>query len=107
MACTVLRQPEAQPSSEAAHAALLLAHVAWNRAAGFGTPDYRPILREFETSNPSLWNELTSSDAEVLIAALARYKQVHHLHGSQAGGRVRNARRQRARRMDWSASELN
>ena len=80
MACTVLRQPEAQPSSEAAHAALLLAHVAWNRAAGFGTPDYRPILREFETSNAGLWNELTSSDAEVLIAALGRYKQVHHLH---------------------------
>lgn len=66
MACAVASQPEAEPSFEAAHAALLFAHVAWNRAAGFGAPDpdYRPMLREFEASNPRLWDELKSSDAE-------------------------------------------
>lgn len=80
MACTVLRQPEAEPSAEAAHAALLFAHVAWNRAAALGPfgPDYRPMLQEFEASNPGLWNELTSSDAEALIAELMTYKLAHH-----------------------------
>lgn len=80
MGCTVLSQPEAEPSAEAAHAALLFAHVAWNRAAAFGAsgPDYRPMLQEFEASNPRLWNELTSPDAEVLITELVAYKRAHH-----------------------------
>jgi len=73
MSCAVLSQPEAEPSAEAAHAALLFAHVAWNRAAVFGArgPDYRPMLREFEASNPRLWDELKSSDAEALVTELA------------------------------------
>jgi hypothetical protein len=80
MSCTVLSQPEAVPSSEAAHAALLFAHVAWNRAAAPGErgPDYRPMLREFEVSNQHLWKELKSSDAEALITELVAYKQGHH-----------------------------
>ena len=66
MAVAALRQPKAAPSSEAAHAALLFAHVAWNQAGPVGAPgaDYRPMLRDFEASNPRLWNELKSSDAE-------------------------------------------
>ncbi len=77
---TIFNQPEAVPSSEAAHAALLFAHVAWNRSGTAGTPDvgYRPMLREFEASNPRLWDELKSSDAEVLIRELAAYKHAHH-----------------------------
>jgi hypothetical protein len=31
MAFTVLRRPEAPPSTETAHTALLLAHIGWNR----------------------------------------------------------------------------
>ena len=80
MACAVLSRPEAVPSSEAAHAALLFAHIAWNRAAAVGAPgaNYSPMLREFEGSNPRLWNELKSADAEALIIELAAYKQAHH-----------------------------
>lgn len=80
LSLTVLRQPEAVPSSEAAHAALLFAHVAWNRsrAIGVSATDYGPMLRQFEASNPRLWNELKSSDAELLIAELAAYKQAHY-----------------------------
>ncbi len=78
MAFTVLRRPEAPPSSEAAHAALLLAHIAWNRRSDSQTPDYRSMLREFETSNPSLWDELKSSDPDELIAELGAYRALHH-----------------------------
>jgi hypothetical protein len=66
MSCTVLNRSDAVPSSEAAHAALLLAHVAWNRAEAIGAPsaDYGPMLREFKMSKRDLWNELKLSDAE-------------------------------------------
>lgn len=78
MASTILRRPEAPPSSEAAHAALLLAHIAWNRRNDTQTPDYRPMLGEFEASNPSLWDELKSTDPDELIAELAAYRERHH-----------------------------
>jgi len=80
MSLAVFSQPEAVPSCEAAHAALLFVHVAWNRAALFGARslDYRPMLREFEASNPRLWDELKSSDAEALVTELVAYKQAHH-----------------------------
>ena len=80
MAGTVLSDPEAVPSGEAAHASLLFAHVAWNRATGPKAPgpDYYPLLRQFEASNPGLWSELTSSDAEALVAELTTYKQAHY-----------------------------
>jgi hypothetical protein len=43
MSLTIFGHPEAVPSSEAAHAALLLAHVAWNRSRAIATPsvDFR------------------------------------------------------------------
>jgi hypothetical protein len=63
------RDPEARPSSEAAHAALLFAHVGWNRALGFGVDGYEVILRQFVESRPQLWSELRSSDPHVLIEA--------------------------------------
>ena len=82
MACAVLKNPARQPCSEAAHAALLFAHVAWNRAIGVGPApvDYPAVLRHFEVSNPSLWAELKSADAEALIAELVNYKQAHFPH---------------------------
>jgi hypothetical protein len=56
MACTVLTDPERVPSSEAAHASLLFAHTAWDRATRGNErgPDYLRVLRQFETSNPNL-----------------------------------------------------
>ena len=82
MSLTVLCEPDLVPSSEAAHAALLFAHIAWNRATDLKarSPDYRSLLRQFEASNPALWNELKSSDPEALVAGLTAYKQVHHPH---------------------------
>ena len=80
MSLTVLCEPDLVPSSEAAHAALLFAHVAWNRATDLKTPspDYRSLVRQFEASNPGLWNELKSSDAEALVTRLTAYKQAHY-----------------------------
>ena len=82
MACAVLKDPVGEPSSEAAHAALLFAHVAWNRANGVDPThaDYSEVLREFEESNARLWSELKSANAEALIAELAGYKQTHYAH---------------------------
>jgi hypothetical protein len=82
MASTVFRNPEAVPSSEAAHAALLFAHIAWNQRADVGKrrPDFRPMLKEFEASRPSLWDELISRDADALIGRLAAYRDAHHPH---------------------------
>ena len=80
MAGLVLTDPERVASSEAAHATLLFAHTAWDRATrrnGRG-PDYLPVLRQFEASNPNLWNELKSSDGEALIAQLVTYKRTHY-----------------------------
>jgi hypothetical protein len=77
MAFTVLRRPEVLPP-EAAHTALLLAHIAWNRRTDNQTPDYRPMLKEFDASNPNLWNELKSADPDELIVELAAYRELHH-----------------------------
>lgn len=82
MACVVLKNAGREPSSEAAHAALLMAHVAWNRANGMaaGQSTYREVLRQFEESNPALWSELRSPDTESLIAELVIYKEQHYRH---------------------------
>jgi hypothetical protein len=80
MACTLLTDPGSVPSSEAAHVSLLLAHAAWERATRPRTrgPDYHPLLRQFESSNPNLWSELKSADAEALVVELTAYKQAHY-----------------------------
>lgn len=82
MACVILKDPAREPSSEAAHAALLMSHVAWNRANGVavGQSEYSQVLRLLETSNPSFWSELRSSNTEALIAELAVYKEEHYRH---------------------------
>jgi hypothetical protein len=77
LAGAVLRDPQSVPSSEAAHAALLLTHVAWNRALGQPLPEaqYRPMLEELEQTNPELWNELADNDVERMVARLMALKQ--------------------------------
>jgi hypothetical protein len=80
MACVVLNDPGGVPSTEAAHAALLFAHQAWERARRWNArdADYRPVLRQLEASNPNLWDELKSTDSETVIATLAAYKQARY-----------------------------
>ena len=80
MSLTVLCEPDLVPSPEAAHAALLFSHIAWNQATGLRAPmpDYRQLIREFESSNPDLWTELTSSDGAALITTLMAFKQAHY-----------------------------
>jgi hypothetical protein len=70
MVLTILRRPGAPPSAEAAHAALLLAHIAWNRRTDSEAPDYRLMLGEFEASNPNLWDELKSTDPASFIIGM-------------------------------------
>jgi len=72
------RDPEAIPSSEAAHAALLFAQVAWNRALGHDMHAYDEVLRAFLRSNPNLWSELRSCDAETLIEAMCQAKELRY-----------------------------
>ena len=78
LAVMSFRAPTNIPSSEAAHAALLLAHVAWNRALGHDTQAYKDLLMVFSRSNPALWSELRSRDAEALIETMRQAKE--HLY---------------------------
>ncbi len=57
MAETILVDPTRAPSFEAAHAALLLASIAWNRSvlAEPTTTGYSQMLEELESSNPDFW----------------------------------------------------
>lgn len=78
IALSALRDPEAVPSSAAAHAALLFAHVGWNRALGHLGGGYETILHGVTGGREDFWSELRSADPEVLIEAareaeLAKY----------------------------------
>jgi len=75
LALVSFRDPQTVPSSEAAHVALLLAHVAWNRALGNDIRDYRKLLKVFLRSNPNLWSELCSCDTETLIETMRKAKE--------------------------------
>ena len=75
LALLSFRSPEGVPSSEATHAALLFAQVAWNRSLGREMPPYEELLGVFLRSNPNLWSELQSRDAETLIETMQRAKQ--------------------------------
>jgi hypothetical protein len=80
LAESVFRDPRAVPSSAAAHMALLLVHVAWNRALGQPLPEaqYRPMLEELEHTNPELWNELAENDVERTVDRLMALKQARY-----------------------------
>ncbi len=75
LALMCFRAPTNAPTSEAAHASLLLAHVAWNRALGHDTQAYKELLMVFSRVNPDLWSELCSHDAEVLIETMRQAKE--------------------------------
>jgi len=80
MAMTLLKSPNSVPSSEAAHAALLFVHVAWNKSLGNDDAyrNYKMILDKFEESNPALWNELKTSDHDIILNDLTHYKEKYH-----------------------------
>jgi hypothetical protein len=77
LAMLVLRTPAKVPSSEAMHAGLLLAHMAWNRALGFdtGAQVYAPMLGVLTSHNPGFWSELCLRDPEVLIETIRQAKE--------------------------------
>lgn len=79
LALLSFRDPQGAPSSEAAQAALLFAQVAWNRSLGYEMPPYKELLGVFLRSNPNLWLELKSRDAEALIETMQRAKEQHYL----------------------------
>ena len=80
MAMTVLKNPNSIPSSEAAHAALLLSHVAWNRSIGegFNHKDCEQLLRQFEKAQPNFWKELKSRNWESLVDDLISFKEQYY-----------------------------
>jgi hypothetical protein len=69
------RNPQAVPSSEAAHAVLLFAHVAWNRTLGHDLSGFEELLKVYVRSKPNLWSELCSRDAEALIKMMRQAKE--------------------------------
>ena len=66
----LLAQPSKKPSREGCAAALLLAHVAWNRALdplNYQFINYREGLAAFEEENPKCLQELKSTVCEAMI----------------------------------------
>ena len=82
MALTTVCAPRTVPSAEAVGVALLLSHVAWQRANGDAVAEtaYAPVLAKMLKARPDLWTELTSSDTTKLITDLVAYKQRHFPH---------------------------
>jgi hypothetical protein len=80
MSETLLRKPTGEPSSEAAHVALLFANVAWNECIGMdhARDGYRNVWETIESENPALWNEFKSNDIDAMIDELVRYKKAHY-----------------------------
>jgi hypothetical protein len=80
MAKTLLKDTEAIPSSEAAHAALLFTHVAWNKTLRDKNAyrRYHHLLEELEASNPKLWDEFKITDQEEIIESLVAFKKKHY-----------------------------
>ncbi len=75
LAISCFKNPDKPPSSEAAHAALLLAQVAWNRSLKQKMSEYKKMLKVFLRSNPKLWTELKSNQPEKLIHRLQKAKK--------------------------------
>jgi hypothetical protein len=75
----LLRKPNDDTSSEAAHVALFFANMAWNECVGIAHPreSYRNVWESIEAENPALWNELKSNDIDGMIHELIEYKKKH------------------------------
>lgn len=76
----LLRDPQAVPSSEAAHVALYFANVAWNERVGLGAEREacRNVWQAIEAEKPDLWDELKSRDIDAMIDELVEYKKAHY-----------------------------
>jgi hypothetical protein len=74
----LLRNPDAVPSSEAAHVALFFANVAWNESIGLDYAREGYVWETIADENPALWNEFKSGDTDAMIGELIRYKQAHY-----------------------------
>ena len=78
----VLAQPVNDTSDEGFHAALLLAHVAWNRTVEPNEADthghYHDVLAHLERENPKTRGDLKSYDCEELIGELMQFKRTHY-----------------------------
>jgi hypothetical protein len=74
----LLAQPSERTSSEGCAAALLLAHVAWNRAVdplgGDQVGHYRKGLSALKAENPKCLQELKSTDWEAMIQEIMDLK---------------------------------
>ena len=77
-----LAQPTEKSSREAVAAALVLAHVAWNRAVdplgGDQIGHYRKVLRALQAENPKCLRELKATDCEAMIQDLVKLKTTCH-----------------------------
>ena len=75
----LLAKPSDQTNSEGFAAALLLAHVAWNRAVdplgGDQVGHYRKVLAALQAENPKCLQELKSADCEAMIQELVGLKR--------------------------------
>lgn len=73
----LLRNPVGVPSSEAAHAALMFANIAWNTTVGLGHPTegYRSAWEQIEAENPEMWSEFKSNDVDAMIEELILFKK--------------------------------
>jgi hypothetical protein len=80
MAERLLRNPGGEPSSEAAHVALMFANIAWNESVGLGhaRQGYRSAWEMIEAENPEMWGEFESNDVDAMIDDLVRFKQQHY-----------------------------
>jgi hypothetical protein len=78
----VLAQPTEESSRESFAAALLLAHVAWNRAVdplgGDQVGFYRKVLRALEAENPKFMQGLKTNDCESMIQELGKLKAIRY-----------------------------
>ena len=83
MAKQIFKMPDKIPSSESAHAALLLANIAWNREVVGDdfqiNKQYKHMVKDMEKYNSNLWNELISTDCESMISQLRKYKCQYYL----------------------------
>ena len=80
MAIRVMRNPRAEPSSEAAHVALMFANIAWNESLGLVRPrqNFRAAWEEIEAENIDLWSEFKSNDVDAMIDELVQFKKQHY-----------------------------
>ena len=76
----LLRHPDASPSSEAAHVALIFANIAWNETVGLihSRDKYRSAWEQIEADYPEMWSEFKSNDVNAMLDELIVYKKKHY-----------------------------